>query len=385
MIKITENLRSTLKYAYENFKPVREKYIENNIDLNNVNYLEELPLISKEDLNKYEFYEMLAVKAETVSRIFTTTGTSGRMSMIGLTKQDWKNHVESLKQSLIRLGACKEDIYYDMIPRTTMFAAYVGYTAWEDIGAAVITAGLLPVETHIKLIANFKPTVLFGIASFILSLSEKLSKQDKNRVNKIIVVGEVLDEFTRNKLESAYGCQVYSGYGISEVMTANECKEKNGFHVKSNEIITEVIDKDEKGYGELVYTCIGREAMPLIRFRSGDYGRVIEEKCPCGCEDYRIQVFGRKDSMVNIKGKLVDINYLKSLIIKEKGIISAKAFYIKGEKTEFIIKYDGNIDESKLARNIKIELGVTPKLQKECINYCQWKDKFFQVINDNNY
>lgn len=385
MRKLEGKLYEAVRYATEHFAPVRAVYERAGIQLDHIRDFTELPFISKKDLNRYPFQEMVATPMSEIVRVFTSTGTTSKPGFVGFTRNDWQRQIRMLTESLKRIGISKDDVYYDIIPRTTLFASYICLAVMEEIGATVIPAGQLPLERHMELMAEFRPTFMLGISHFVIKLGEELPDEVKQSIKRISLVGEVLHESTRKKIEKLYPeAIVYSGFGMSEVLTSSECEQKNGFHVDPDEVYIEVIDADEDGVGELVYTSLNSEAMPLTRYRSGDLGRLDTEPCPCGCTYPRFSVFGRRDHMANIKGKLVDLNRLKQVVLDVEGIEFARAVYVPGERARLEIHYTGEIDEQALRESVKLHTDITPiPIRQTGGSVSQWKEKFFSIDEGN--
>ena len=373
-----KELNDIVKRAYEKYKPIKDLYDEKGVSLLEKTLFEELPFIDKEWLSKYEFNEQYAVDIKQLVRVFTTSGTTGGCHFVGFTINDWELQVNNLCESFKLIGINSTDVFYDLIPRTTIFAAYVVLNAVEKIGATVFPAGIMDINKHLEIINRIRPTILNGLAFFILKLGENLDETIRKSIRIICLVGEVLYPETRIQIEELYpNAQIYSGYGISEILTANECIANEGFHYDDNQYIIEVINKNSYGVGELVFTPLRAEAMPLIRYRCGDIGKIIKKPCKCGCALPRFIVLGRQDQMINIKGKLISKNLLKEEVYETIGIKYAFCQYNINKKYNLTLHYVGDINESELISKIKNKFDITVCIIKEVeISSNQWKSEF---------
>lgn len=374
-------LKKRIEYAYKNYKPIRTLYEKHDINIDDVEF-EQLPYVDKFYLSNFSLAESSAVDLVNITRIFTTSGTTSNQQFVLFTENDWNMQQELLKDSFEKIGISAEDIFYDSIPKTTIFGGYVALGAAEKLGATVISAGKLDKEQHVELICNTCPTVLNGIACFIIKIAYNLPSYIRENIRIICLVGEYLTESVRKQVLDCYpNAKVYSGYGISEICVANECINHDGFHFDPKLIQIELSkEKEEDEYGEVVFTSLFSEAMPLIRYKSGDKGVLYYDNCSCGCRWPRVKILGRIDKMTNIRGKLVSLELLKNYVYSIKGIVGAYCKYYPSKEQRFEIIYEGSIDENELINTIKQHFDITPVVMFKEIGL-QWKNKFFIEVN----
>lgn len=372
-----EMFNKYIKKAYSTFKPLRDLYDDNGVDINKELIFSNLPFINKDILCRYGLHEKFGVPFDSIFKLFTTSGTTAKPQFVAFTKNDWNEVIEILSKSFKNSGVSSKDIFYDLIPKNTTFAGHVAASAAENAGALVIPAGKMETEQHVRVITELKPTVLNGLSFFIVKIGNMLPLEVRKCVKTIFSVGECLYDETRCVLKTLYpNAVVCSGYGVSEVFVSNECRMNNGIHYDNEKVLVEVINKNEQGIGELVFTSLYSEAMPLIRYRSGDLGFLINDKCPCGCNQPRLKVLGRIDAMFNIKGKLLSVELLKKTVFEEKGIEFGYCLYYPNNGSKFEIIYSGNIDEDHLKYVIKQRFDITPVLIKNNNMNDQWKHRF---------
>lgn len=380
---IKMKLINLAKRTYATYKPIRDLYDRRRVNLQQVFNFSSLPFIDKQWLSQYvNLCDKTAVAAGDLAHIFTTSGTTDSPQFVAYTKQDWEIQTRVLKDSFQKIGITPDDIFYDLIPKTTIFGGYIALYAIEALGATLFPAGIMELSQHTKLITELKPTVLNGLAFFILKLAESLSAEVRKNVRIICLVGEILFDNTRKLVKNCYpNAEIFSGYGISEIGATNECKAHDGFHFDPDLFFLEIKEPDENGIGEVVFTSLFAQAMPLIRFMSGDKGQLLSSPCPCGCLWPRVRIFGRMDGMINIKGKLLDKQLLQKTIYAHNGIVWAHCVYHPNEQSRFEIMYIGDIEENKLHTDIKMQFDLSPILVKyNELPARQWKDKFIEVI-----
>lgn len=379
---VNERLYQQIVYAFNNYPPIRQLYLEQNVEISREIHFDSLPFICKDTLSKYSFDDLFAVPKTKISRFFTSSGTTGEKHYVAFTENDWKIQTEILARSFIQSGLTSDDIFYDCIPKSPVFGGHIPDAAVSMVGAAVVPAGKMDIQDHLKMICTIKPTALNGLSFFILKIGGLLPEDIRNRIRRIYVVGECLYPMIREKLQELFSyAEIFSGYGISEMCANNECNDHSGFHYNPDEYIVEVVNQDRDGIGEIVFTTLFSEAMPLIRYKTGDKGKLIRSGCSCGCDWPKIEVIGRLDNMLNIKGKLVDRDELKKAIYSCDGVKFAYLEYYPTEDSRIELFYLGNADERVLSQIIKQRFDITPAIyNKNTIEIDQWKTPFIKVI-----
>lgn len=378
---IGEKLYRQITYAFNNYLPIRQLYLDHNVKISREMKFESLPFTCKNILSKYSFDDLFAVPKNKLSRYFTSSGTTGKKHYVAFTENDWNTQIEILSRSFISAGLSAEDIFYDCIPKMPVLGGHIAINAACAAGASVIPAGKISMQDHIEMICVVKPTVLNGLSFFILKLGEKLPIEIKKYIRQIYVAGEFLYPMIREKLQKQFpDSEIFSGYGISEMCSNNECSDHSGFHYNTDEYIVEIADPDSSGIGEIVFTSLYSEAMPLIRYKTGDKGRMISSECKCGCNWPKIEVLGRLDHMINIKGKLVDKDELKKTIYSCDGVKFACLEYYPTEDSRIELYYSGNANDIILKEIVKRKFDITLNIHNvNNIEIDQWKTPFIKV------
>ena len=375
---MNEKLYQQIEYAYNNYPPIRRLYTEQNVQLSRNMSFESLPYINKAILSCCSFDELFAVPVNRLSRIFTSSGTTGEKHYVAYTANDWNAHTAILARSFACSGLTADDVFYDCIPKSPVFGGHIPDAAVDALGAAVIPAGKMDMQEHLKMICTVKPTALNGLSFFILKAGGLLPDEIRSCIRRIYLVGECLYPLIREKIQEQFpNAELFSGYGISEMCANNECPDHSGFCYDREEYIVEIADPDENGVGEIVFTSLFSEAMPLIRYRTGDKGRIVS----ADENSTKIEVLGRLDNMINIKGKLVDKDELKKTIYSCKGVEFAYLEYYPLEDSRIELHYTGKVDETVLAGSIKQKFDITPGVYRaDAIDTGQWKTQFVRVI-----
>ena len=378
---MNEQLYQQIVYAFNNYLPIRQLYLKQNVEICRELSFENLPFIYKDMLLEYSIDNLFAVPKNRISRFFTSSGTTGEKHYVAFTENDWKIQTEILSRSFIQSGLTEDDIFYDCIPKSPVFGGHIPDAAVSAIGTSIVPAGKMDLQEHIKMICDIKPTVLNGLSFFILKLGGSLPYDIRKGIRLIYVVGECLYPIIREKLQEQFpDSEIFSGYGISEICANNECPDHSGFHYNPDEYIVEIAEPNSNGIGEIVFTNLFSEAMPLIRYKTGDKGRLIKSECRCGCNWPKIEVTGRLDHMINIKGKLIDKDALKKIIYSCDGIKFAYLEYYPTEDSRIELYYSGNTDERVLSELIKQQFDITLDIfNKNNIEIEQWKTPFIKV------
>jgi phenylacetate-CoA ligase len=313
-------LKETLHYVLENSAFYRRHLQEfKTKEITSVEDLQTLPFTTKEDLQNYND-DFLCVPKSKVVDYATTSGTSGTPVSFALTDSDLerlsKNEAESFRCSGIERG----DVVQLMTTLDRQFMAGLAYfLGLRKLGATVIRVGAGIPELQWDAILRYRPNYLITVPSFLLKMiefAENAGIDYKNAgIKGAICIGEPLrnQDFSPNNIASKIGARwdikLFSTYASTEMSTAfAECEAQQGGHHLPELIIVEILDEDgnrvaEGQAGELVITTLGVEAMPLIRFKTGDIVQAHEEPCSCGRTTLRLgPVLGRKQQMIKYKG-----------------------------------------------------------------------------------
>lgn len=332
-----ERLQATLNRVYENVAFYKKKFDENKINIEkirNLSDLKELPFTTKEDLRKSYPYNMFAVPLKDIIRVHTSSGTSGEPIVSGYTRNDLKIWSSLVARVLVASGITSHDFVQIAFNYSLITGAFGFHYGAEEIGAGVIPSSIEDVYKQILIMKDYKTTALISTPTYALHIGyvlKDLNIKPEELSLRIGVFGaEPWSENLRAQIENLLSIKAFDNYGVSELIgpgVAFECQERRGLHINEDHFIVEVIDPTtltplKPGEtGELVFTTITKEALPLIRYRTGDISSLIEGRCPCGRTLIRMErVCGRTDDMIIIDGINIFPSQIEEIILQIEGL-----------------------------------------------------------------
>ena len=282
-------------------------------DIRKKDDINRLPFTKKTDLQGGYPFGFLAVPKKEVVRIHTTSGTTGKPTVIGYTRQDIENWSELIARNMTMVGLTSDDIFQNAV-NYGLFTGGLGFHyGAEKIGMTVIPSGTGNTKRQIEMIDDFGVTAMHCTPSYAMHLAEVAeSMGTKLESLKTGMFGaEPWSDNMRKSLEEKLQLTAYDSYGMSEMYgpgAAFECQERNGLHFWHDSYLIEIIDPETCEVlgpgqkGELVVTPLVKEAMPLLRYRTGDITMILEDECPCGRGAKIARLTGRSDDMLVIRG-----------------------------------------------------------------------------------
>lgn len=384
-----QKLLEVLSYVNENSPFYKRLFSKEKIDIRSIKTIEDLqylPVTTKEDLQKHND-DFLCVPASKIIDYATTSGTLGDPVTFGLTDKDLDRLAYNEAISFDCAGIKEGDIVQLMTTIDRRFMAGLAYfLGLRKMKVGVIRVGAGIPELQWDSILKYKPTYLITVPSFLLKLIEyaETNNIDYNNcgIKGAICIGESLrnQDFSMTvlskKINDKWNIKLFSTYASTEMSTAfTECEHSIGGHHHPELIIVEVLDKDnrlvkEGESGELTFTTLGIEAMPLVRFKTGDIVQLHTNPCPCGRNTLRVgPVIGRKKQMIKYKGTtlyppaMVDIlndfdaieNYIILIFTNELGT------------DEILIRIAVKLESegvlNKIKDHFRAKLRVTPKIE----------------------
>ena len=314
-----ERLQSSLNRAYKNVSFYRKIFDEKKIVPEDISTLEEfknLPLTTKQDLQSNYPYGLFAVPLREVVRIHTTTETIDTPTVIGYTRNDLKNWGTQVARFLTAGGVTHDDVMQISFHYGLFTGAFGLHHGAECIGASVIPASSENIDRQIRIMQDYRTTVLVATPSFALIFADRLQKLGIDpktlSLRKGLFGAEPWSEKTRREVEERLFIAVYDHYGVSELSgpgIAGECDAKSGLHLAEDFFLAEIIDPQTGTplppgqSGELVLTTLTREAFPLLRYRTGDITSLNFSPCTCGRTLVRMErVMERVDDVIIVQG-----------------------------------------------------------------------------------
>ena len=351
-----ERLRKTVARVYQNVPFYRRKLDEAGIrpeDIKSVRDLARLPFTTKQDLRDNYPFKLFAAPQDEIVRIHASSGTTGKMTVVGYTKGDIAAWAEVMARTMGCGGVTNKDIVQIAYGYGLFTGGLGAHYGAERIGATVVPISGGNTRRQLHIMKDFGSTVLACTPSYTLYMAEA-AQEEKIKIQDLpLRIGffgaEPWSNNMRKEIEQIWDIKAFDIYGLSEIMgpgVASECSEQNGLHVWEDHFIPEVIDPNtgevlpygEKG--ELVFTCITKEALPLIRYRTRDISVLYPEPCTCGRTHIRMnRVMGRTDDMLIIRGVNVFPSQIESVLLE---IGETEPHY------QLIVDRDGNLDDLEI-------------------------------------
>src|SRR3954467_8747378 len=328
-------MKWSLKHAYENVSHYKKAFDAAGVhpgDLKDLSELRKFPLTSKDDLRANYPYGMFAVPMDKIVRIHASSGTTGKPTVVGYTKLDIRTWADVCARSIYASGG-RPGMKIHNAYGYGLFTGGLGiHYGAEKLGCVTIPISGGMTERQVKLLVDFEPELITVTPSYMLAILDEFRAQKIDPRTSSLKVGifgaEPWTNAMRAEIEDAFDMHAVDIYGLSEVMgpgVANECVEtKDGLHVWEDHFYPEVIDPETgEGFpdgeaGELVFTSLTKEAMPVIRYRTRDLTRLL----PGTARSMRRieKITGRSDDMMIVRGVNVFPTQIEEQILKVKGL-----------------------------------------------------------------
>jgi len=330
-----ERLQKTIKRVYESVPAYRVKMDEVHIkpeDIKSLENLKDLPFTTKQDMRDNYPYGYFAVPKKEILRIHASSGTTGKPTVVGYTKNDLDMWSECVARLAYAGGATDEDIA-QICFGYGMFTGALGlHNGLEKIGAAIVPSSSGNTQKQIMYMQDFGSSLLVATPSYALRIAEVANEMGVNPSKDLnvqigLVGSELMTGAMRQEMYKAWGTdlKLTQNYGMSELLgpgVSGECLFLKGMHFNEDHFIPEIIDPKTGevlppgSEGELVVTCITKEALPLIRYRTKDISILNYDQCECGRTTVRMEsVSGRTDDMLKIRGVNVFPSQIEEVII----------------------------------------------------------------------
>ena len=313
-----QRLVKLVEYVYNNVEFYRKRMDEHGVkpsDIKGLDDITKLPYTTKDDLrDTYPFGLFAAPRADLV-RVHASSGTTGKATVVGYTKNDIEIWSECVARCMTMANVTRDDIIQIAYGYGLFTGGLGAHYGAEKVGAMVVPMSTGNSKKLTTMMVDFGATAIACTPSYLLHLSEVLRDEgllDKIKLKSAICGAEPWTEKMRNEIESRLGITAHDIYGLSEVMgpgVACDCEHHTGLHICDDHFLPEIIDPktltpvSDGEVGELVFTTLTKEGIPLIRYRTKDLTSITHEKCECGRTSPRISRFkGRSDDMLIIRG-----------------------------------------------------------------------------------
>ncbi len=380
-----ERLRWSLRHAYENVPHYKEKFDRAGVhpdDCRELSDLKHFPFTDKEDLRQHYPFGMFAVPREQIVRVHASSGTTGLPTVVGYTRDDIRTWAKLMARSIRASGGRPGDkvhVAYGYGLFTGGLGAHYGA---EELGCTVIPVSGGMTERQVTLIRDFEPDIIMVTPSYMLAIVDAMERQGIDPRTTSLQVGifgaEPWTDDMRQELEQRLDMHAVDIYGLSEVIgpgVANECVEtKDGLHVWEDHFYPEIIDPDtgevlpDGEYGELVFTSLTKQALPVIRYRTRDRTRLL----PGTARPMRRieKIRGRTDDMMIVRGVNVFPTQIEELILRVPQLAPhfqcvltrqgrMDALTVRVEHREGVDGTEATKAGTELAHLVKSTIGIT--------------------------
>ncbi|WP_243345361.1 phenylacetate--CoA ligase family protein [Parabacteroides sp. FAFU027] len=357
----------------------RNKFKElgiNPADIKSIDQLKDLPFTNKYDLRDNYPFGLFAVPQSEVVRVHASSGTTGRPTVVGYTQNDIDMWREVVARSLTMAGVSKKDLI-QIAYGYGLFTGGLGiHYGAETVGASVIPISGGNTMKQLQLMEDFGSTVIACTPSYAAFLGESIEKsgidKDKIKLKTGVFGAEPWSEELRDVIQKSLGIKAFNIYGLSEVIgpgVSMECECQCGSHIHEDHFIPEIINPETGEVlpygevGELVFTTITKEAMPLLRYRTRDLTRLFIDKCDCGRTLVRMdRIMGRTDDMLIIRGVNVFPTQVESVLLEMEETSPNYQLVVKRENNLDTLEIKVEVNEQFWTDEIKVIEGLKKKI-----------------------
>lgn len=325
-------LSKTVRHAYENVALYKQRLDKAGLtpdDIKSIEDLHKLPFTQKQDLRDTYPFGMFAVGRDNLVRVHASSGTTGKQTVVGYTQNDIDLWTECVARALVAAGATKDDFIH-VSYGYGLFTGGLGlHYGAEKLGATVIPASSGNTARQITMLQDFHSSILCCTPSYALYISDVLRQNNIDpetlHLKSGIFGAEPWSENMRHEIESRLNIKAFDIYGLSEICgpgVSFDCECQNGLHVNEDHFYLEIVDPKtgkplpDGEAGEVVFTCITKEALPLLRYNTHDISSITRGRCGCGRTLVRMsRITGRSDDMLIIRGVNVFPSQIESVLL----------------------------------------------------------------------
>ncbi|MDI9401366.1 MAG: phenylacetate--CoA ligase family protein [Limisphaerales bacterium] len=377
-------LRETVTQLAEKSEFYQNKFRELGVTVDSIRSLDDvrrLPFTTSADLRAQYPDKLNIVDKDHLLRLHTSSGTTGKPKALFFSRKDIDTLTNNFARCLTMVGCTPRDVFQNMMTYGLFTGAMMSHYGAEKIGMLAIPAGPGNSERQLMLMQDFGTTVAHATPSYALYFANFIEKKGmdpaKDIALRIFLVGaESYTEETRRKIEKTFEADVFNCYGLSEMGGPGvgfECTAKKGIHLWEDTYLIEIIDPETLEVlppgevGELVITSIQREAMPILRYRTGDLTSIIPEPCPCGRTHIRVdRLKGRADDMIIVKGANVYPQQIERILMETEGVGRNYLIHLQG-LDEMIVKVelDANAFDGRISMLEGMQKNITDRIRAE--------------------
>ena len=376
----SERLCKLVEHVYTNVAFYRKKMNEAGVkpaDIKTIEDIVKLPFTSKQDLRDNYPFGLFAVPMKKIVRVHASSGTTGKPTTVGYTRNDLEVWKEVVARCFTMCGIGSDDIMQVAYGYGLFTGGLGAHYGAEEVGASVIPISGGNTRRQLQLMADYGVTALACTPSYALHLADAMAEHGYSlkdmKVKKGVFGAEPWTENMRHELERKWGIHAYDIYGLSEIMgpgVSNDCEFHCGLHVNEDHFFPEIVHPDTKEpvpygmEGELVFTTLTKEGIPLIRYNTRDLSTLFYEKCQCGRTLVRMKkITGRSDDMLIIRGVNLFPSQIEHVLL-EMGETSAHyMLYVDRHNNLDTLELQVELDESKLTDTIKDLQNLTKRIE----------------------
>jgi phenylacetate-CoA ligase len=368
-----KRLQMTLRWVYDNVPFHRERWERLKIkpaDVRGLDDLRKLPFTKKSDFKAAYPYGLFALPLEKVIRVHASSGSMSNPTVVGYSRGDLSTWAELCARVAVAGGARSHDVAQISFEYGLTTGAFGMHAGLERVGVTVIPASTGSTQRQLQIMRDFKTTVLVSAPSYALHMTDVASELGFDFKDIQLRVGlfgsEPWTNQMRDELERRTGMSASDIYGVSEVIgpgVSYECWNKDGLHVSEDHFLVEVVDSEtgepvpEGKEGELVFTSLAKEAVPVIRYKSGDLSSISYRPCVCGRVFARhSKVYDRTDEMVVIRGVNVYPSAIETVLT---AIEKVEPHY------QIVLFREGSLDQ------IEVQIEVHPSFLPDAVRKLQ--------------
>jgi phenylacetate-CoA ligase len=389
-----ERLRQGIDRVSKNVPFYKERLAQSGVTAGDIRSLEDLarlPFTVKSDLRDHYPFGLLAVPMKEVIRVHASSGTTGKPTVVAYTRNDLDLWSELMARAYAAAGATDEDVVHNAYGYGLFTGGLGFHYGAERLGATIIPVAGGNTRRQLMIMRDFGSTVLCCTPSYALLIAEVAEEAGVDLNSLPLKLGmfgaEPWSDRMREEIESRLGIVALNVYGLSEIIgpgVSVECTHKQGMHIFEDHFIPEIVDPEsgervpDGELGELVLTCVTKEALPLVRYRTRDRTRLLTEKCACGRTTVRMErVVGRTDDMLIVRGVNVFPSQIETVLLQVENvephyqiIIDRNAAYtdeldiLVEAPAEIYANQDRLIQlEKRLCYDVQSALGITCRVK----------------------
>lgn len=380
----SERLRSLVSRVYANVPTYTRKLDELGVsptDVSGVGDIASLPFTVKDDLRAAYPYGMFAVPTTDIVRVHSSSGTTGQITVVGYTKNDISTWSDLVARCLSAAGLGSDDILH-IAYGYGLFTGGLGvHYGAERLGATAIPVSGGNTKRQVQILKDFGVTGIACTPSYALVVAEAAKELGVDLSALPLKAGifgaEPWTERMRSELEDSLGIKAYDIYGLSEILGPGvgfECEAQDGLHINEDHFLVEIVDTDtlqpvpDGQYGEVVFTTLTKEGIPLLRYRTRDVSRIVPGACSCGRTFRRLErITGRSDDMLIIRGVNVYPSQIEQVLVGMEGVAPHYQIFLTKQGSLDAVEVRVELDPSfdfdeikavqRIGRAIKSEIG----------------------------